>query len=411
MRPTAPPAMCSEFLEAAAAIGRRIVDDAIWDGRRCGWVGAVQDAERPWESSYRALEANLYDGTAGVGLFLAQLAAVTGSADARRTALGAMRDAVGRPGRREGFHVGSLGVVWAAACVAALLDDEALDANARELAVVASPIPDGCPDVVFGSAGSLIARLALAEALDAPALVDEAVATGEQLLATARVTRHGWSWASIGGRHLCGVSHGAGGIGWALAELHGVTGDERFRAGATGAFAYERSWLDRDSSTWPDLRIGGQRRGACLPSPMIGGWCHGEAGIAHTRLRAMELLGPEGLVDDAGIALGTTRRHLAEVLPRDIADLTLCHGVSGAAEALLAAAGDPAGLPEQLGYAAIDRHDPTSRNWPCGMPTGTTPALFQGLSGIGWWFLRLHDPAIPSPLTAPIQLTPMLVAA
>jgi lantibiotic modifying enzyme len=408
MRLTATAEMSSEFLEAAVAIGRQIVDDAIWDGRRCGWVGAVQDASLPWESSYRALEANLYDGTAGVALFLAHLAAVTGSADARRTAIGAMSDAVGRPGRREGFHVGSLGVAWAAARVAVLLDDEALDASARKLTAVARPIPDGCPDVIFGSAGSLIARLALAEALEVPVFVDEAVATGEQLLATARVTRHGWSWASIGGRHLCGVSHGAGGIGWALAELYAVTSDERFRAGAMGAFAYERSWLDCGSGTWPDLRIGGQRRGACLPSPMIGGWCHGEAGIAHTRLRAIELLGPEGLVDDAEIAVETTRHRLAAVLPRDIADFTLCHGASGAAEALLSAAGDPAGLAEELGCAALDRHDPKSREWPCGMPTGTTPALFQGLSGIGWWFLRLADPAIPSPLTVPIQLTPML---
>jgi hypothetical protein len=27
-----------------------------------------------------------------------------------------------------------------------------------------------------------------------------------------------------------------------------------------------------------------------------------------------------------------------------------------------------------------------------------TPGLFLGLSGIGWWLLRLHDEEIPSPL-------------
>jgi hypothetical protein len=37
--------------------------------------------------------------------------------------------------------------------------------------------------------------------------------------------------------------------------------------------------------------------------------------------------------------------------------------------------------------------------------------LFQGLSGIAWWFLRLHDPTIPSPLTLPIRLTSASAAA
>lgn len=405
--------MFSDFHEAAVAIGRRIVDDAIWYDGACGWVGAVQDAERPWQSSYRALEANLYDGTAGVSLFLAHLAAVTGCPDTRRTSLGAMQHAVGQPGRREGFHVGSLGIAWAAARVAELLGDEALHQRARALPVLARPIADGCPDVIFGAAGSLLARLALANALDEDRLVDEAVADGERLLATATVTAQGWSWASIGGRHLCGVSHGAGGIAWALLELHAVTGDERLRAGAMAAFDYERSWLDRESGTWPDLRIGGQRRGpgGRVPSPMTGTWCHGEAGIAHTRLRAAALLGPAGPADDAEIALETTRRHLAAAVRRDLKDLTLCHGASGAAEVLSSAYGAATGLPAELGRAAIDRYDPSSRSWPCGMPSGTTPALFQGLSGIGWWFLRLADASVPSPLTVPIQLTAPLAAA
>jgi hypothetical protein len=91
---------------------------------------------------------------------------------------------------------------------------------------------------------------------------------------------------------------------------------------------------------------------------------------------------------------------------RDLKDLTLCHGASGAAEVLPSATG----LPAELGRAAIDRYDPSSHSWPCGMPSGTTPALFQGLSGIGWWFLRLADTTVPSPLTVPIELTAPLTA-
>ena len=112
--------------------------------------------------------------------------------------------------------------------------------------------------------------------------------------------------------HLCGLSHGSAGIGWALLELFVSTGDERFREAAEGAFAYERSWFDAGSGTWADLRAGGSRRGASrrFRSPAAGTWCHGEAGIALTRLRASAVLGPATYRDEAELALEATRREL-----------------------------------------------------------------------------------------------------
>ncbi len=240
----------------------------------------------------------------------------------------------------------------------------------------------------MGAAGAVLALLALG-------LVDDAVSTGEPLLARARVSRHGWSWPPD---HVCGLSHGASGIGLALLELCAATGDERFRSAAEGAFAYERSWLDEVSGTWPDLRIAGQRRGSALPAATAGTWCHGEAGIALSRLRALELLDDDALRNDAHAALEATRRRLAAALPHEIEDLSLCHGAAGAADALLAAA--EADLAAELGRVAIERHA-AAGDWPCGTASGTTPGLFLGLSGIGWLFLRLHDPSIPSPLVLP----------
>jgi lantibiotic biosynthesis protein len=409
------------FLAAAESIGRRIVADAVWHDGRCSWMGAVMDGKQPWRPEYRALESSIYDGTAGVGLFLAQLAAVTGDAGVRRTAIGAMRHAVGRApalplARRDGFHAGSLGIGWAAARAGELLNDDELRAGARSVAAEATPRPgaERCPDVILGSAGSIIALLALADAFEERALVKEARTTGETLMGCATVTHLGWSWAIPGHRHrnhLCGLSHGAAGIGWALLELFATTGDERFSAGAEGAFAYERSWLDPHSGTWPDLRIGGQRRGAArrIASPAIGTWCHGEGGIALTRLRATEVLDTEALGDEAELALEATRRELAASLPYEIEDLTLCHGAAGAADVLLCGAAalgqrwcEAAALADELGAVVLDRYDSAGSDWPCGAAGGTTPGLFRGLSGIGWWFLRLNDPSIPSALIMPL---------
>src|SRR5207248_579183 len=80
-------------LEVARALGERLVTAAIWDGAACNWVGLALAASdgRP---VYRALGPDLYAGTAGIALFLAELAAVTGEPTVRRTALGAIRQAL-----------------------------------------------------------------------------------------------------------------------------------------------------------------------------------------------------------------------------------------------------------------------------------------------------------------------------
>jgi lantibiotic biosynthesis protein len=398
MRPTAsqpsPDAMSSDaaFLEAGASVGRRIVSDAVWLDGCCSWIGAVEEPVQAQRSELRALGPDLYGGTAGVGLFLAHLAAATGDADARRTAVGALRHAAGRAAPRDGFHSGSLGIAWAAVRAGALLGSEELQAVAGAVVRTARPAaaPTRRSDVGKGAAGTALALLALG-------LADEAAATGESLLARARITRHGWSWAP---GHLCGLSHGAAGIGVTFAELFAATGDERFRAAADGAFAYERSWLDPASGTWPDLRIPGQRRGFPLPAATAGTWCHGEAGIALSRLHAVERLGDDALRYDVDAALGTTRHVLTAALPHEIEDLSLCHGAGGAADVLLSAA--DADLAAEAGQVAIERHS-AEGDWPCGTAAGTTPGLFLGLSGIGWLFLRLHDPEIPSPLVLPIS--------
>jgi class II lanthipeptide synthase len=289
----------AEFLAGAATIGGRIASDAVWHDGRCSWIGGTSDPGSIGRRELRALGPDVYEGTAGIGAFLAQLGAATGEASFRRTAIGALRHAVSRaralpPRRRDGFHAGSLGIAWAAAHAGTLLGEEELHTAARALLTEPRPLPgnDRCPDLVAGSAGSIVGLLALAKAFGDPRLVEDARAAGDGLLAHATRRRHGWSWAIPGRRypqHLCGASHGAAGIGAALVEVFAATGEERFRAGATGAFAYERSWLDPASGTWPDLRIGGQRRGAqrAIASPAAGTWCHGEAGIALSRLRAI----------------------------------------------------------------------------------------------------------------------------
>ena len=76
------------FLDAAASIGRSIVADAVWHDGRCSWMGAVTGPSGSTAAEYHALGPSLYGGTAGVGLFHAQLANATGDGSFQRTAVG-----------------------------------------------------------------------------------------------------------------------------------------------------------------------------------------------------------------------------------------------------------------------------------------------------------------------------------
>ena len=263
------------LLDAAASIGRSIVADAVWHNGSCSWVGAAAGPPGSTAAEYHALGPDLYGGTAGVGLFLAHLADATGDGSFCRTAVGALIHATARArhspaNRRDGFHAGSLGVAWAAARAARLLEEEALHARAVALSAQRGvpSRPDRCPDLVIGMAGSALGLLALADELGDRRLVEASRARRARSSSAARpLLSHGWSWALPGSRHpahLCGVSHGApesAGRCSSCSQPPAMIGSR----GRAGCVCYERSWLDPATGRWPDLRIGGQRRGALAP--------------------------------------------------------------------------------------------------------------------------------------------------
>ena len=71
-------------VEAAVRIGETLCQLAYWDneGRVCNWVGRsrneVNDFDGPITATVKALGCELYDGSAGIALYLAQLYALTG---------------------------------------------------------------------------------------------------------------------------------------------------------------------------------------------------------------------------------------------------------------------------------------------------------------------------------------------
>ena len=272
----------AEFLAVAGELGHRIADAAVSFDDRCNWIGALPDAPRRSEFlvGHAALGPDLYEGTSGVALFLAEAGVKLGDARLRATALRAIHHAIAHAGRvdpqaRDGLYAGAIGIAYAAARIAGLLEADHLLTRARDLLLewrTEEARSEAC-DVMSGCAGAVTGLVAISALIDEPRILDSAVVLGEELVARAEVTRAGWSWPAPR-RHteynLCGYSHGAAGIGHAFLELFGVTGDTRFREAGERAFDYERSWFDPRSGTWPDLRGVARQAGRDAPMPTPG---------------------------------------------------------------------------------------------------------------------------------------------
>lgn len=407
------------FLETAATLGARICRDALWGDGVCNWIGfSMESLDGRWRHVHRAYGGELYGGTSGIALFLARLHAATGERIFRRTALGAIHHALEHgageipPLSRIGAYSGWTGLADAALQIAALLGEESLRAPALAMLEEAAGSETGRNfDLLAGCAGAIPLLLRARGRHEGPeSLLDAAVRLGDHLLAVAARDDAGWSWGEYGmpgvkqKGNLLGFSHGAGGIGWALLELHHATGEARFREAGEGAFQYERHWFDAEHGNWPDLRdpeVSGSAPAAAADNApaFMTAWCHGAAGLGLSRLRAWELSGDEEIRREAEVAVATTRENLRGGTEMSQTNDCLCHGRGGNCETLIYGAqvlGRPEWLQraEEIGLQEIEACAAQRAPWPCGTYGAVeVPGLMLGLAGIGYFYLRLADPA------------------
>lgn len=412
------------WIKVAALIGEDLVESSIWSHERCTWIGAepVDDARGHMSVlPFATLGPDIYSGTSGVAWFLAELHAVTGTPELRDTALGAIKHAlVGarrmQSPRRSGLFSGALGIALVAARIGALLDAPEVSHRAQRLFYRSIHVPRSGNewDLLGGHAGSILGILMWAsehqddEAMDAAMRFGRHLVRGSAPFGSAR----GWSSQMLGGsRYLTGYSHGVAGIAHALAELSAATGEEALRAEATAALRYERALFDAKFGNWPDLREVSVRppripSRSRLPTHEFGTyWCHGAPGIAISRIRIHELWGDEQSLEEALIALNTTRGMVRASLNSHSSNYSLCHGLTGNAEILaygesvLGERASPgAEIARKVGAEGRAWYSSSSRRWPCGTGHGSAPGMMLGLAGIGMFYLRLYAPLTPTPI-------------
>lgn len=395
------------FLNAAVAIGRRLCRDAVWRDGRCNWLGwAMEPHGGQWVSAYRAMGPLVYDGSAGVGLFLAHIARATGDRIVAATAEGALAQALSavaelKQAGEYGFYSGLAGV--AEVCMAggdALGREDIVGRGKAVMAACAELEPDARRlDIINGSAGAIPALIDAAGRFGREEYLEAAARHGESLMKLAARGDRGWSWDTLGMAgepHLLGLAHGASGIAYALARLGAATGRQDCLDAAREGLRYERAYFREAEGNWPDLRsfvtVGPSGEPPCMIA-----WCHGAPGIGFARLALLPFLpGDPSVRNEAEVAIRTTAATLGQSSP-GTGNFSLCHGDGGNADLLIFAA-DALGRPqlraeaEAAALRALDRFEDARAPWPCGVPSaGESPNLMLGLAGIGYFLLRLYN--------------------
>jgi lantibiotic modifying enzyme len=405
--PSSAPARGADSLTTAAGIGERLARAAVWYRGRCNWVALDSAANG---TVHRALGPDLGAGTAGIALFLAQLAAAREDAAIRRTALGAISQALGHAGQvpAHGLYAGRLGIAYAAARCGRLLGEERLVARAARLArgrLCAQPAHGF--DLLAGDAGAIAGLLALARLLGDETLVQRARQLADDLAACARRGRAGWSWQPAPGARLmhglCGMSRGAAGADGRYSSCMRPPASSATATAPSARWTTSATGSILASATGPTCAASSaaKPRGAFQP-PFQTSWAHGAPGVALARLRAWKICGDERYRAEATTALATTAAHVERELLVPGVDFSLAHGLGGSAEALLLGGElrpEGAVLAQRAGEIAASRHVASLDGWPTAAAgTGLAPGLLGGHAGIGLFYLRLHDRAVPSAL-------------
>jgi lantibiotic biosynthesis protein len=403
------------LLKEAITWGDLLCREAFWHEGRCSWVGRSPEEspqEGPVFSGVSALGPDMYAGTAGVAVFLAQLYRATGHPVYRDTAMGAIRHArrgteALEPKSSLGLHTGLSGIAFALVTTGQVIGEPPLVSEGAELAqaVVSDRREAPLLDFIAGASSAICVLLALHRSLGDERLRQTADTLGQELIRRGTRQNALWTWsnADLSGapqwpRMLNGLAHGASGVAIALLELYAATGRDEYREAGLGAFAHEDQFIDSEQGNWQDLRNDTQEGPGDRSGHTIA-WCHGAPGICLARLRAIQLM-PElsaELRSSIAVALRGTEAHATSQLKGGAFDVTSCHGLAGLTEPFVmgsAVLDDPSLLlqAQKFWIEAIRRRDEKA-TWLSGVGSGgKNHSLMLGISGVGYGLLRAYDP-------------------
>lgn len=394
----------TEFLSEAKKIGEQLIKRAIIKNNDACWIGDTILGEH---IGIGPTNFSLYSGNAGVALFFAHLANITGETKYKDIATKSLNLIINQfEGDLKdqsqniigsGAFEGMGGLIYTFAHISKLWNNSGLlDFSARLVKSLSDQVSTGysSPDIISGSAGLIGCLIPYYELTGDPVALKLAIKNGEGLVQLAEVQEHGVAWKI---EHLsdtfhidkpmAGFSHGVAGIAWSLMKLSELSNRVDFHDLALRAIDYERSLFIEKNGNWLDLRFTDEREAAFMTA-----WCHGAPGIGMARLDTLEL-GDYHFEKEIQIAIKTAQSDLFRNYNH-----SLCHGDLGNLDFLLYASQILKDKKMQnivndaAHYIITDIH---KHGWRTGIPfEAESPGFMTGISGIGYELLRIGFPDI-----------------
>jgi type 2 lantibiotic biosynthesis protein LanM len=395
------------FVAEADRLAEELCRHAIRRGPGAAWIGLdwLGDAE---VFQLVCLDHSLYNGNAGIGVFLAAHAAARSNASSAELALAAVallrRNLRSRNAARMARSMGIGGAVGLGSLVYALcvmsrcLNNGDLLADALKAAELFTDeliTADKQLDVIGGSAGGILALLRLYRDTQSEEVLKRAIKCGEYLMSQPRLGpegRRSWIGQGLGLQPINGMSHGAAGFAYALASLAAASGRAEFERAAEECIAFEDSSYDPQHKNWPDLRDPAGPVWNCR-------WCHGAPGIGLARLAT----GRTAQIDQKRLDIDIGKA-VEGVMHWPSAELdTLCCGSLGRIEFFCEAGRsldrtDLRDLAAQHLTTVLEQAEVTGDyRWNSGKRQFNL-GFFRGLSGVGYTLLRQIDLSLPNVL-------------
>ncbi|WP_455616260.1 type 2 lanthipeptide synthetase LanM [Eisenbergiella sp.] len=323
------------FYEIALKAAKQIEQAAIWDEKRehVTWMEPVLAGVK--EEGIRLLQGDcyLYNGTAGIAVFLHAVNKVSGKQGelcrAVRNTLFQYTDRCLEDRRRlasgsTGAFCGEASICYAYQAMYRITEDavflEYAEKHSRLLPELIEK--DTAFDLVYGNAGAVLVLCGLYELTSSEAYLRLARRAADILIANVQKQEKGAGWQNRASQAaLAGMSHGGSGFLPGLAKLGCLLKSEEYEPVLLEVLAYERSLYSEAWQNWADLR---QEEGK--ERWQAGAWCHGFGGVAAARLACLPYVNgrlKELMEEDLRLA-----EH-GFLMPRRRKGMCLCHGNMG----------------------------------------------------------------------------------
>ncbi len=371
-----------DLLTAAMTIGQRLSGSVMRRSGMVSWSGVSYDVDS--DGRVGCLGPDLYNGIAGISLFLAALAARTNYKEIRSLAEDGLRtvweasrlcgsDSSGF--RDIGAFTGDGGAIYVLCTTAELWKEGLWMERAIEVAKLCSSQIEVLSDLSFisGIAGYSCSIECLYRCTGAAELKNQLYRCGARLcdgMSKRAVRLEKEVKAGQNTNSARSITKGLAGIALALQRIGSVTGDETFKKAAMAAWNLEQSGPDAR----PSLGAGSDQR-----------WFTGGAGIGISALTSWKLSREPQMREQ----LRDLTLSMCE--PQLYMDDSLSNGNIGIALFLLEA-GNALQIRRAVSEARRRVGDHLNSGWRCNVPCGIeTPSLMTGMAGIGYGLIQMAE--------------------